>query len=120
MQVYTPRAAAPVIRVSVPRAAGPVKRRSSGRRRSGGAGSGGSLKDTLIKVAVGGAALAWLDKSGTKVPTVPMLGKAGTIAVAAYFLGGKKPGLVRDVCISATVLAAYQFIKDGSIAGDDE
>ncbi len=117
MQVYTPRAAAPVIRIQAPRPVGSGKRRS--RRRSGGIG-GGSLKDTLVKVAVGGAALAWLDKSGTAVPTVPMLGKAGTIAVAAYFFGGKKPGLMRDVCISATVLAAYQFIKDGRIAGEDE
>lgn len=72
-----------------------------------------------MKVALGGAAFGAIEKFGPSLPTIPVVGRAGTIAIGAYFFGGKKPGLARDICLAATVLAAYQLMKDGKISGDD-
>lgn len=72
-------------------------------------------------VAVGSLALGFIEKQSIQFPTLPVVGRTGTIALAAYFLGGKqKPGLLRDICIAATALAAHEFGQKGSIAGDDE
>lgn len=73
----------------------------------------------VMKVALGGAAFGLLEKMGPAIPTIPVLGRAGTVAVAAYFFGGKKQGLARDICLAAATLAAYELIKDGKIAGED-
>lgn len=122
MTVYSaPRQAAPIIKVNVPRArSAPASRRRRSSHRASGGGGGGALKDRMIKVAIGGAAIAFVEKSGMAIPTVPMLGRVGTIAVAAYFLGGKKPGLLQDVALAGATLAGYEFAKDGKISGDDE
>jgi hypothetical protein len=71
------------------------------------------------KVALGGAAFGLIEKLAPSLPTIPVVGRAGTVAIAAYFFGGKKPGLARDVCLAAASLAAYQLLKEGKIAGDD-
>jgi hypothetical protein len=73
----------------------------------------------MMKVAVGGAAFALIEKQMPNFPTLPVLGRAGSVAAAAYFFGGKKKGILRDLAIAASVVAAYQFIHDGKIAGDD-
>lgn len=73
----------------------------------------------VMKVALGGAAFGLIEKLGPNLPTIPVLGKAGTVAIAAYFFGGKKPGLAKDICLAAATLAAYQLLKDGKISGDD-
>jgi len=119
-----PRAAAPIVVMPSPRRSGGTRRRSSGRGRRHGrarrfAGSQ-ATKDVMMKVAIGGAAYALLEKQMPTFPTVPVLGRAGTVALGAYMLGGKKAGLARDIAIASAVIAAYQFLKDGKIAGDDE
>lgn len=123
-----------IIRAPAPRAAAPIvvvpqARRSGGRRRSGGHRRHGrrarafvgsqSTKDVMMKVAVGGAAFALIEKQMPSFPTLPVLGRAGTVALGAYMMGGKKKGILRDLAIAASVVAAYQFIHDGKIAGDD-
>jgi hypothetical protein len=70
--------------------------------------------------ALGGAALGFVEKQWPNAPTLPLLGRAGTIALAAYFFGGKsKPGLMRDIAIAGAVVAGYELGKTGKIAGDD-
>jgi len=73
----------------------------------------------VMKVALGGAAFGLIEKMGPTLPTLPVVGRAGTVAIAAYFFGGKKAGLARDICLAAATLAAYQLMHDGKIAGDD-
>ena len=69
--------------------------------------------------ALGGAALGFVEKQWPNAPTLPLLGRAGTIALAAYFFGGKsKPGLMRDIAIAGAVVAGYELGKTGKIAGD--
>lgn len=73
----------------------------------------------MLGLAVGALALGFLDKSATTIPTIPILGKAGTIALAAHFFGKGKPGMVTDVRNAAVCVAAYEFGKDGKVSGDE-
>jgi hypothetical protein len=72
--------------------------------------------------AVGGAVLGFIEKHFPTIPTVPLIGRAGTIAIAAHFLSksaGQSSGLLRDVAISGAVIAGYQLGKEGKVAGED-
>lgn len=110
-----PRQQAPIIRVSAPRAI--AKKKTRRRSSVGGAMSGKSL----IATAIGGAAFGFIEKSFPQLPTLPLVGRAGTIAIAAYFLskrGGFGGGIVRDIANAGAAIAGYQLGKTGSIAGD--
>jgi len=113
------RAPAPIIRIAAPRAIQPKKRHH--RRSSVG---GGITGKTIIAAGIGGAVLGFLEKTFPTMPTVPVLGRAGTIALGAYFLsrrGGVGGGqIMRDVALAGAVLAGYQLGKVGKVAGDVE
>lgn len=119
--VSQPKPPSPIIRVSAPRAA-PITRR---RRRSGGSRvSGGGSPKSLMGAAIGGAVFGFIEKQwGARIPTIPVLGRAGTVALICHFIGkqggmGRSP-LVRDVGMAAAVIAGYQLGGTGKIAGDD-
>jgi len=63
--------------------------------------------------------LGYLDKSGFDIPTVPGLGRAGTLGVAAFaaakFTNSKT---ARHVATGMLSVAAYQLASKGEIAGD--
>ncbi len=91
------------------------------RRRSGGGGGRGSGGKEIIASVIAGAAVGMIEKQGIPLPSVPILGKKGTIALLAYLWrrnGG--PEMARDVAMVAAGLSGYQFVKDGRIDGDDE
>lgn len=110
------RQSAPIIRVSAPRAAPKKKHR---RRKSGGSGFGGGQMNSLVNHALGGAAFGFIEKSFPTLPTIPFLGRAGTIALGAYFLGGKSPGIMRDIACAAAAIAGYELGNTGKISGPD-
>jgi|WetSurMetagenome_2_1015567.scaffolds.fasta_scaffold23732_4 hypothetical protein len=118
--VQPAKAAAPIIRVSAPRAAPITHRR---KRRVSGSAQGGGLKD-MVGAGVGGAVFGYIETHFPNLPTLPVLGRAGTVALACHFLrkqGGFGHGaLVRDVGMAAAVIAGYQLGKTGKIAGDDD
>lgn len=110
------RAPAPIIRIAAPRAPTVKKQR---RRR--GSSSAGITGKTMIGAGIGGAALGFIEKTFPNLPTVPILGRAGTIALGAYFLsrrGGMGGGIMRDVALAGAVIAGYQIGKTGAVAGD--
>ena len=78
----------------------------------------------MMGAAVGGAVFGFIEKQwGARIPTIPVLGRAGTVAVICHFVGkqggmGRSP-LVRDVGMAAAVIAGYQLGSMGKIAGDD-
>jgi hypothetical protein len=78
----------------------------------------------LLGVAIGGAVYGFIEKKwGASMPTIPIIGKAGTITVAAYFLskrGGMGGGMIRDVAIAGAVVAGYQLGSTGKVSGDIE
>ena len=114
------RTPAPIVRVSVP---GLSKKKPTARRRKGGGGGGGgSLGAEVMGAALTAGAIGLAEKSGLmdKLPAIPVIGRKGTLAVAAYFWarnGGGK--IARDVAICAAVLSLYEYAKDGTISGAD-
>jgi hypothetical protein len=114
------RPVAPVIRIQAPRSIAAPKKKTHHRRRSASAMGSGK---TLIGTAVGGAVLGFIEKQFPTLPTVPLLGRAGTIAVAAHFLskqGGQTSGILRDVALAGAAIAGYQLGKEGKVSGDDD
>lgn len=113
--VRTVRAPAPVIRVSAPRS---VTRH---RRRKGGGGGGTSSLTTqrMFALGLGGAALGFIEKTFPSLPTLPVIGRKGTIALACYYFSkGKGHSLLRDVAIAASSIAGYELGTTGKISGD--
>lgn len=93
------------------------RRRSSGRRSRGGSVGGGSSLNRTIGYAVGGFAVGFLEKTFPQLPSLPIVGKKGAIAIACYFLRGKHP-IVQDVGMAAAAISGYQLGSTGSISGD--
>lgn len=75
----------------------------------------------VVGSAIGGAAYGWIEKSFPAMPTVPILGRAGTVALVGFFAQKKGFGgqLVKDITIAAAVIAGYQLGRTGHIAGGD-
>jgi hypothetical protein len=118
------RSAPQTIKVSVPRAA-PIRaktrrRRSHGghSRSIGGGATGGMSVNKSGSLALGGFVYGYIEKTfGPQLPALPLIGKTGAIALAAYFLGGKSPGLIADVGNAASVIAGYSFGSTGKVSG---
>jgi hypothetical protein len=68
----------------------------------------------------GGLLLGMLDKSGTTLPVLPFLGKAGTAGVACI-MASKWMGsrLADDMATGLLSIAAYELASKGTISGDD-
>jgi hypothetical protein len=116
-RAITVRQPAPVVRVSVPRAA-PAKR-GGGKRRHHGSGGGALTTERMFGAALGGGVLGLVDKMFPNLPTIPVLGKAGTLAALAYFFAkGKGSGIARDAAIAGASIAGYQLGTQGKISGD--
>lgn len=114
-----PRQVAPIIRVSAPRAA-PQKKKAS-RRRVGGGDGGALTGKRLLGIGLGGAAFGFIEKTFPDFPTLPIIGRAGTIAIAAYYLsktGSMGGGIVRDIALAGAVITGYQLGKTGAVSGD--
>lgn len=79
---------------------------------------------SMIGAGIGGAVFGYIENHFPNLPTLPVIGRAGTVAVAAHFLnkqgGFGHSALVRDVGMAAAVIAGYQLGKTGKIAGDEE
>ncbi len=108
-----PRQSAPIIRVSAPRAA-PKKKHH---RKKGHSGS--VTQQGLVSLALGGAIFGFLEKSfGAQIPTIPVIGRAGTITVAAYFFSKGRGGVIADIARAGAVLSGYQVGTTGKISGE--
>lgn len=95
------------------------KRRSSGRRRSsGGFGGGSSLQKQMLGHAVGGFAVGFIEKSFPQLPSLPLVGRKGAIAIAAMLFASKHP-IIGDIGKAAAAISGYELGSTGSISGDD-
>jgi len=64
-------------------------------------------------------AYGFLEKQWPGMPTLPLVGKSGTIALLSYFLAPKMP-ILRDVGVAAAAIAGYTLGKTGVISGLDD
>jgi ABC-type Mn2+/Zn2+ transport system permease subunit len=72
----------------------------------------------MQRVALGGLAYGLLVKH-VPIPSIPAIGRSGTIALAIYLL---KPSsqLLQDTGIAAAALAGASFGEKGVVSGDDD
>ena len=76
---------------------------------------------SLLAVGLGGAAFGYLEKTFPNFPSLPLIGRSGTIAIAAYFLskrGGMGGGIVRDIALAGAAITGCQLGKTGVVSGD--
>jgi hypothetical protein len=71
----------------------------------------------VIGYAVGGFAVGFIEKSFPQLPTLPLVGKKGAIAIAAYFLRGKHP-IIQDIGMAAAAISGYELGSTGKVSGD--
>ncbi len=111
------RAPAPIIRVQAPRAPATHHKRKGHRRKGNGAGN--TLNQASMQShAVGGFLYGIVEKNfGAQITTLPVVGRAGAVALGCYFLGKGKGGMVADLGKAAAVIAGYQFGTTGKING---
>jgi hypothetical protein len=117
--IPAPRPVAPVIRIAAPRA--PSTHKKHRRHHNVGGAASGSGK-ALMGSAIGGAIFGFLEKQFPTMPSVPFVGRAGTVAIAAYFLsrkGGIRSQLIKDVGMAAAAIAGYELGKTGKVSGDE-
>jgi uncharacterized membrane protein YccC len=76
----------------------------------------GRRPNAIIGAAIGGAAYGFIVKSFPQLPTMPLIGKSGTVAALCYFFGGRQP-LIRDIGIAAASIAGYTLATQGKIEG---
>ena len=117
-----PRISAP--RPIIIRQSAPLQRRKGRRRRSGGGGVSGFLSGGggIIAVGVTAAVIGMAESGGllAKLPSIPVVGRKGALAIAAYYYSRHGGGsLSRDVAIAAAALAGYELGSKGSISGED-
>lgn len=74
----------------------------------------------LFEFAIGGAIFGFAEKQfGGQLPTIPLLGRKGSITAAAYFMSkGKSGGIIRDVALAGAVLSGYDLGSSGAIHGE--
>ena len=110
--------AAPVVRRRRSGGGGRRRTRKSSRRRSSGGGGGRNLTHELVGYGVGGFAVGFLEKSFPGLPSLPVVGRKGAIAIAAYFLRGKHP-IITDIGRAAAAISGYELGSVGRISGID-
>jgi hypothetical protein len=107
------RAPTPIIRVTAPRT-----QHKKHRRRHHSANGGGLNQASMQSHAIGGFLYGVIEKNfGAQLPTLPLVGRAGSIAIAAYVFGKGRGGIIADVGRAAAVIAGYQFGTTGKISG---
>lgn len=115
---------------SAPRAAAPIVIRTGGGGRiarvrhavhRGGAAVGSALLSAERTGAmIGAAVLGLLDKQGTALPTIPVLGRAGTAGLALYWLAKtNKSAQLGHAATGCLSIAVYELMREGKIAGDE-
>lgn len=81
-----------------------------------------SSEKVLTGILLGGFVLGYLDKPDSKfpIPTIPALGKPGTIAIIAHFMGKGKPGYLTNIRDAAAAVFAYEYGSTGAVKGDED
>jgi len=119
------RSSVPTVRIAVPRAPAPMTHGRAAKRLARRAGKRAAASGALapMTAALVSAGIGYAEKSGmlSMLPSVPAIGRKGTLALAAFawqrFAGGGK--LARDIAIVSAALAGYELGKTGTVSGDD-
>jgi hypothetical protein len=123
LALYRPSAPKPI----VIRTTKVVKAKKHHRRHHGGGGLGLSLGGLFSKqrmgIVAGALAFGFLEKQAMfqSLPSLPLIGKSGTIGLGAYLLSnGGRNKLADDIATAALVIAAHELGNTGHIVGQDD
>lgn len=119
MSLYRPSAPRPLVlkTTKIVKAA----RRHIRRHHSHAFSMGGLFNKTRMGIVAGALAFGFLEKQAffQNLPSLPLIGKAGTIGLGAYLLSnGGRNKLADDVATAALVIAAHEFGSTGTVVGD--
>ncbi len=99
---------------------GAIRKRGGrgGKRRTRGGGAGSNMD--IGKAAIAGFGFGLVEQVADRysVPTVPVLGRKGTIALACYFLRKQHP-LIADIARAGITISTYQLAAEGKVTGED-
>lgn len=75
----------------------------------------------MLAVMLGGFVAGFAEKSfGASLPSIPLIGRKGTLTVALYFLAkSAHMELLRDAAVASAGIAGYELGSTGKISGDD-
>lgn len=99
-----------------------AKHRRHHRHGGSGFGLGGLMSKQRLGIVAGALAFGFLEKQAlfASLPSLPMIGKSGTIGLAAYLLSnGGKNKLADDIATAAFVIAAHELGSTGTIVGEE-
>lgn len=74
------------------------------------------MKTRMGGAFVGGFGVGLIEKTFPNLPTLPMVGRKGAIALAIYFLEPKER-ILQDVGIAAAAISGHELGKTGAISG---
>jgi hypothetical protein len=102
-----------------------VKHKGKHRRHhhGGGLSLGGLFSKQRMGIVAGALAFGFLEKQAMfqSLPSLPMIGKSGTIGLGAYLLSnGGRNKLADDIATAALVIAAHELGSTGTIVGQDD
>lgn len=80
---------------------------------------GGIFSPKRTALMVGSFALGVLEKQNVlqQLPALPLIGRTGTIGVAAHMISGGRAGLADDISTAAFIIAAHELGQTGSVVG---
>jgi hypothetical protein len=99
-----------------------AKRHHRRHHHGGSFGLGGLMSHQRLGIVAGALAFGFLEKQAlfASLPSLPMIGKSGTIGLAAYLLSnGGKNKLADDIATAAFVIAAHELGSTGTIVGEE-
>lgn len=121
--VRAPSAPRPIVLKQTKIVKAKSKKHHKGRGRSGGAFSLGNFASAdRVGIAIGSFLTGKILTSdwGKNLPSVPVLGRTGALALGAYFFSdGGRNRIADDVCTAALAIAGYSLGSTGSIVGED-
>lgn len=104
------------------RAPSAVKHHKKHRRARRG-GMAGLMGKERMGIVVGAFIVGVLEKQGimNSLPALPLVGRTGTIGIAAYMLSNNGHNrLASEVCTAALAIAAHELASTGSIVGSGD
>jgi hypothetical protein len=73
----------------------------------------------MTAMAAGGFVVGFIERNwGDQIPSIPLLGRKGTIALACYFMAPKNK-ILQDAGKAAASIAGYELGATGAISGID-
>lgn len=77
------------------------------------------MKTQMFGLFAGGFGVGFLEKTfGNKIPSLPLVGRKGAVAIVIAIMNPKEK-ILQDIGKAAAALSGYELAKEGKISGID-